>query len=165
MLGFVLAEVGLIADARRFAVEAVAADPLNVFSRFARGAVDFFDGRFEEAAIWFRDYLVRVSPGEPFLIWWLAQALAYAGRIDEAKLNFEQVAKTDEWFPNFIAACLVQVGDNDGALEWLERAITWGFSNHRFLSEHSRFLAPLRGEPRFLALMERARKKQQAFVA
>jgi len=203
MLGFVLAEVGLIDDARRFAIEAVAADPLNLFSGFARGAVDFFDGRFEEAATWFRDYLVRVSPGEPVLIWWLAQALAYAGRIDEAKLNFEQVAKTeavplsdlsalfyqalegnrsrvqellasnatlleaaktDEWFPNFIAACLVQVGDDDGALEWLERAITWGFSNHRFLSEHSRFLAPLRGDPRFRALMERARKKQQAFV-
>jgi TolB-like protein len=114
MLGFVLAEVGLIADARGFAVEAVATDPLNVFSGFARGAVAFFDGRFEEAATWFRDYLVRVSPGEPFLILWLAQALAYAGRMDEAKLNF---------------------------------------------------LAPLRGDPRFRALMERARKKQQAFIA
>jgi TolB-like protein len=204
MLGFVLAEVGRIADARRFAIEAVAADPLNGFSGFARGAVDFFDGRFDEAATWFRDYLVRVAPGDPILVWWLAQALAYSGRIDEAKLNFEKVAKmeavplsdlsalfcqalegnrsrvqellasnttlheaakTDEWFPNFIAACLVQVGDNDGALEWLERAVTWGFSNHRFLSEHSRFLAPLRGDPRFQALMERARKKQQAFIA
>ncbi|TRZ85380.1 hypothetical protein D4R89_12365 [bacterium] len=203
MLGFVLAEIGRIADARRFADEGVAADPLNELSRFASGAVEFFDGRFEEAATRFRDYLIKVTPGQPIIVWWLAQALAYAGRIDEAKLNFEQVAKTeavplsdlsalfyqalegnrsrvqellasnatlreaaktDEWFPNFIAACLVQVGDNDGALEWLERAITWGFSNHRFLSEHSRFLAPLRGDPRFQALMERARKKQQAFV-
>jgi len=203
MLGFVLAEIGRIADARRFADEAVAADPLNEFSGFASGAVEFFDGRFEEAATRFRDYLIKVTPGQPILVWWLAQALAYAGRIDEAKLNFEQVAKTeavplsdlsalfyqalegnrsrvqellasnatlreaaktDEWFPNFIAACLVQVGDNDGALEWLERAITRGFSNHRFLSEHSRFLAPLRGDPRFWALMERARKTQQTFV-
>jgi hypothetical protein len=128
--------------------------------------------------------------------------LAYAGRLDEAKINFEQVAKTkavpisdlsslfcramegdrrrvqelltentrlqeaaktDEWFPNFIAACLTHVGNNDGALEWLERAIAWGFSNHRFLSEHSRFLAPLRGDPRFEALMERAREKERAF--
>jgi hypothetical protein len=50
------------------------------------------------------------------------------------------------------------------ALEWLERAIVWGFSNHRFLSEHSRFLAPLRGDPRFEALLERAREKERAFV-
>jgi len=202
MLGFVLAEIGRMPDARRFADEAVAADPLNAFTGFARAAVDFFDGRFEEAATRFRDYLVRVSPGEPILLWWLAQALAYGVREDEAKHTFEQVAKmeavpisdlstlfcqalegnrsrvqellatnirlqeaakTDEWFPNFIAMCLAKVGDNEGALEWLERAIAWGFSNHRFLSEHSRFLAPLHGDPRFQALMERACEKERAF--
>jgi len=203
MLGFVLAEIGRMADARRFADEAVSADPLNVFSGFARAAVDFFEGHFEDSAARCQDYLVRVAPGEPILVWWRAQAFAYAGRLDEAKLNFEQVAKTeavpisdlsslfcralegdrrlvqelltantrlqeaaktDEWFPNFIAACLALVGDNDGALEWLERAIAWGFSNHRFLSEHSRFLVPLRGNPHFQTLMDRARQKQLDFV-
>lgn len=38
-----------------------------------------------------------------------------------------------------------------------------GITNHRFLSEHNRFLAPLRGDPRFEALMEKAREKECAF--
>jgi len=202
-LGFILAEIGRVAEAGRFADMAISADPLNPMSGFARGAVDFFDGRFDEAAVRFKHYLEKVAPDFPVLMWWLAQALAYAGLEDEAKDKFGQVAdlkavpisdlsvlfcralsgdrrgvrellasntllqeaaKTDEWFPNFIAACLARVGDNDGALEWLERAIAWGFSNHRFLSEHSRFLAPLRNEPRFQALIERAKEQQQKFV-
>jgi serine/threonine-protein kinase len=81
----------------------------------------------------------------------------------ESKSTLLAIAKTDEWFPNAIATCLSCVGDVDGALEWLERAITWGFSNDRFLSEHNRYHAPLRGDPRFEALLERARKQQEAF--
>ncbi len=202
MLGFVLAEIGRMEEARRFADETSAADPLNQFSTFARASVDFFDGRFGDAAARYQTFFDKIAPDSPGLVWWLAQVQAYAGQNDEAKRNFEQIvkteavpiaelsalfcraldgdrdgvqkmlaantqlqetAKTDEWFPNFIAACLAHVGDKDGALEWLERAIAWGFSNHRFLSEHSRFLAPLRGDPRFEALIERAREKERAF--
>jgi len=202
-LGFVLSEIGRMADARRFADEAVAADPLNAMTGFARGVVEFLDGRFENAAAWFRKYLDKVAPGHPVLLWWLGQSLAQVGRDDEARTIFEQAvateavlisdmcalynlaaegdrsrvrqaldantllqeaAKTDEYFPNFIAACLARVGDHDGALDWLERSVAWGFSNHRFLSEHSRLHAPLRGNPRFQALMDRARRKQLDFV-
>jgi hypothetical protein len=35
--------------------------------------------------------------------------------------------------------------------------------NHRFWSEIDPFLAPLRTDPRFQALMARAREKQRAF--
>ena len=201
-LGFFLAEIGRIADARRFADEAVAADPLNTMTGFAKGTVEFLDGRFEDAAAWFRKYLEKVEPGNPILLWWLGQSLAQAGRDEEAKAVFEQAvatkagiisdictlyclaaagdrsgvqealdantllqeaAKTDEYFPNFIAACLALVGDHHGAVDWLDRSIAWGFSNHRFLSEHSRLHAPLRGDPRFEAMMEHAREKQRAF--
>jgi tetratricopeptide (TPR) repeat protein len=166
--------------------------------------VEFWDGQFKEAAAWFRRYLDTVAPGSPLLLWWLAQALAYAGRYDESRPIFEQVAaadagafsdlsalyclaadgdrdavrkrldantemqeaaKTDEWYPNFIAACLAKVGDHEGAIDWLERAVTWGFSNHRFLGEYSPFVVPLRGHPRFEALLERARAKERAFEA
>jgi serine/threonine protein kinase len=201
-LGFELGEIGRLAEARRFADEAYAADPLNMMTLFAKGTVEFFDGRFEEAASWFRKSLEKIEPGQPIFLWWLGQALAQAGRDGEARTVFEQAvatkaviisdmcalyclaaagdrsgvqekldastllqeaAKTDEYFPNFIAACLSIAGDRDGALEWLGRAIDWGFSNHRFLSEYSRLHAPLRGDPRFEALMERAREKQRAF--
>jgi non-specific serine/threonine protein kinase len=201
MLAFSLAEGGRIGQARRFADDAVAADPLNIMTGFARGAVEFFDGRFEEAASCFRHYLEIVGPDEPILLWWLAQALAYAGREDEAASCFDKVmaadarplsglsrlwrlaaggdresflkalesdtqlidtARTDEWFPNFIAACLARLGDHASAIEWLERAVGWGFSNHRFLGELSPFLAPLRGDSRFQALLEDARRREKA---
>ncbi len=201
MLAFVLAETGHLAQARRFAEETVAADPLNVMTGFARGTVEFFDGRFEDAASCFRRYLEIIGPDEPILLWWRAQALSYLGREDEAAPYFDKViatdarplsalsrlwrlaaggdredflkalesdtqlietARTDEWFPNFIAACHARLGDYAGAIEWLERAVGWGFSNHRFLGELSPFLAPLREDSRFQALIKDACRKEKA---
>ena len=75
------------------------------------------------------------------------------------------MAKTDEWFPNFMACAFARIGDFDRALECLEYAVVWGFSCHRFLAEHNRFLAPLRGHPRFEALLEKARAQERAFSA
>ena len=201
---FMLGAAGQVAEARRIAEAGIAADPLNQLSGFARGAVEFFDGRFDEAATWFKKYLDEVAPGSPILLWWLAQALAYAGRDAESRGLFEQVArlevglfsdlsalhcfaadgdrdglrnaldanagvqeaaKTDEWYPNVIAGCLAKAGDHEGAIDWLERAVNWGFCNHRFLTELSPFLTPLRGNPRFEALMDKAREHQRAFLA
>jgi hypothetical protein len=75
------------------------------------------------------------------------------------------VAKTDELYPIIIASALARVGDNVGALDWLERAIGWGFTNDRFLLDGNRFFAPLKREPRFDALIARAREKRMAFIA
>ena len=99
-------------------------------------------------------YLVAVS-GDRSRV---QQALAADSGMVEAAL-------TDEWYPNFIAACLARVGDHAGAIDWLERAVNWGFCSHRFLSALSPFLAPLRGHPRFEALMQLVREKEQAFDA
>ncbi|MBE0594240.1 MAG: hypothetical protein IH616_17760 [Gemmatimonadales bacterium] len=63
------------------------------------------------------------------------------------------------------AAASATVGDVDEALYWLSRAIEMGFINHRFFAEHDPFLATLRGDPRFEALMERARAKQREIEA
>ena len=64
-----------------------------------------------------------------------------------------------------VAAASATVGDLDEALYWLSRAIEMGFINHRFFAEHDPFLAKLRGDPRFEALMERAREKQREIEA
>jgi len=40
-----------------------------------------------------------------------------------------------------------------------------GFINHRFFAEYDPFLAELRGDPRFEALMERARAKEREIEA
>jgi hypothetical protein len=47
-------------------------------------------------------------------------------------------------------------------MNWLEQAITWGFTNHQFLSA-DRYLAPLHHDARFEALMEKARHRQREF--
>jgi serine/threonine-protein kinase len=60
------------------------------------------------------------------------------------------------------AAAFASVGDTDEALRWLSQVIEMGFINHRFFAEHDPFLAKLRGDPRFDALMERAREKERA---
>lgn len=200
-LGFGLAEVGRITEARRFADDAVARDPLVFTTLWARATVDLFAGNFVEALERLRQAASELAPGDPFAGWWLAQAAAYAGNDAEARLHAEQsaalntgfwsdwctlfdlawsddrdavmamldrtnlreTASTDEYYPVFLANCLTRVGEHDAALQWLEQAITWGFTNHRFLAEENRLLAPLHGLPRFEALLEDARQRERAF--
>jgi hypothetical protein len=73
------------------------------------------------------------------------------------------LARADESYPIFPATYLAHVGEYGQAMSWLEAALAWGFSNHRFWAEHNRFLAPLRGDPRFGALIDRAKEKQRDF--
>jgi hypothetical protein len=79
------------------------------------------------------------------------------------KSEYRKAAETDEHYPVHIANALTLVGEIDEALHWLPHAIEFGFLNYRFLSEHNRFLEPLRGETRFEQLMDHARQKHEAF--
>ena len=204
MLGFILAEMGKLEDARYWADEAVRLAPLDVRSGFFRACVDFHDGLFDEAAARFNRMLSGVAPGDALVIWWLGQSLAHCGRLEEAKARFVEVvkadmsqmsdlsqfycicadgdrdaatrfleartgmvetAKTDEWFPNFIATCLAMVSDEDGVCEWIQHAIDWGFCNYRYLEEYNPFLKPLHNNPRFQELVAKARQKHDDFDA
>jgi len=200
-LAFALAEIGRIDEARTLADESIERDPLQWTGQLAQSVVEIFDGRFDVALARFKGWTKDV-PDLAFAQWWLGQALAYAGKEDEAIAVFEhgarsgpgvlselcelgalslrgekrsavdlykskeslrKAASSDETFPRYLAMCFARIKEYDLALRWLEQAIQWGFTNHRFLSEHDRFLAPLRGDRRFEALMERAREKQRAF--
>jgi len=66
-------------------------------------------------------------------------------------------------FCAYIANALALAGDYDNALVWLKRSVDWGFSNHKFLINHNRFLEPLRDDLRFLSIVDQARKQQEAF--
>lgn len=199
-----MAMVGKIEQARKASAEALALDPLNTYTRFTQAYVDFLHGEFETASRRFRKIVDDLTPGEPFFLWWLAQAKAHQGQLDEAKGLFARVAasdavtladlselfccaaagdlaavtemieqkktmvetaKADETFPNVIATCPAFAGDEDGALEWLNRAIDWGFCNYRYLEEYNRFLKPLHGNPRFQELVDKARWKHEEFDA
>jgi serine/threonine-protein kinase len=200
LLAHVLAQVGRVAEAREVAAEALLLDPLDLFTRAIRGVIDLLDGQFDAAASRFREILDDPSTRTPHLEWMLAQAMAHAGRLEEARALFGRVAatdaapvadlsalylqaadgqrdavaallvekpvvvetaRTDESFPIFIANCLAMVGDERGALEWIDQAIAWGFCNDRYLAEHSPFLRPLRGSPGFEQLIGKARQMRE----
>jgi non-specific serine/threonine protein kinase len=78
--------------------------------------------------------------------------------------DLQAYARRDKEFSWVFADCLAIIGEIDEALDWLANSIEMGLINDRFFSEFDPFLAPLRGNRRFQALMERAREKQRAFV-
>ena len=204
MLAIVLSVVGRVDEAREVADEALALDPLDVFTNMIPAFIDFVEGHFAAATFRLQKLLDDLNPDDLHATWFLAQALSHSGRLVDAREVFARVAatdagtladlsdlycraaegdrnavlglidessvivqtaKTDEWFPIYIANCLVMVGDEDGALEWLDRAVDWGFYNYRFLEEHNPHLKPLHGNPRFQRLIDEARRKHEAFDA
>jgi serine/threonine protein kinase/tetratricopeptide (TPR) repeat protein len=73
-------------------------------------------------------------------------------------------ARRDKELSWFLADCLSCTGATDPAFGWLRNSIELGFFNHRFWSEIDPFMVPLRRDPKFAALMERAREKQRELV-
>jgi serine/threonine protein kinase len=89
---------------------------------------------------------------------------AFVGEREKAlswlPLQALQACRRDFQYSWFVACAYVMLDDADSALDWLENAIELGFLNHRYLAEIDPILAPLRGDPRFQALIARAREKQ-----
>jgi hypothetical protein len=61
------------------------------------------------------------------------------------------------------ADCFALVNEADVALDFLERAVEFGFINVPWRSTYEPFLASLRSEPRFGRLMERVRRAWRGF--
>ncbi len=94
LLAIVLGVVGRVDEARSVADEAVVLDPLDVYTRTARAYVDLLDGHFDAATSQFQKTVEDL--GDNVLIsWCVAQAMAHAGRLDEAREVFASVAATD----------------------------------------------------------------------
>jgi serine/threonine protein kinase/lipoprotein NlpI len=67
-----------------------------------------------------------------------------------------------EW-AQFLADAYALAGRRDEALAWLGRAVAAEFINHRFLAVHDPFLAELRADPEFQAVIATARDEWTAF--
>lgn len=63
-----------------------------------------------------------------------------------------------------MAVCYALVDEKDQALDWLANAIDRGFTNYPVLSQHDKALARFHGDPRFEALIQKAKVEWERFA-
>ena len=95
----------------------------------------------------------------------LAQYHAHRGErgVVEALID-DDLMKTvnrDIQYPWQLSIAWLLLGEKEKALSLLEDAVSRGFWNHRFLGEHDPYVSQLRGDPRFDALLERAKAESE----
>ena len=98
---------------------------------------------------------VRLSGGSPICVAELARAYVAAGKINEAvKLLSDLEKSSNASFTNApqIALIYASMGDNEQAMNWLERAYEERFNPSILLRSGFR---PLRSDPRFEDLLRR----------
>ena len=77
--------------------------------------------------------------------------------------DFQKTCQRDAAFSYDIAIILALLGEKNEALYWLENAVNRGFINFPLLAEKDPWLADLRGDERFLKLIERVKYEWEHF--
>jgi len=96
--------------------------------------------------------------------------LKYAINGDQEKMDglvqgdFEKTLRNDTQFTFFTASVFALAGTKDRALDWVEFAIEAGFANYPWLAEIDPFMAPYRGDARFLQLLERVKTEWESYT-
>jgi eukaryotic-like serine/threonine-protein kinase len=166
MYGMVAMFDGGYGEALTWTQRAFDIDPANPTPRMMHAMMLAANGRRDESVA----ILDAVARDTSAMAWCrLAPAMAAALRGQREELlrvltpELRAAATWDEIFAWWTADCLALVNERDAALDFLERAVEFGFVNAPWLSHHEPFLANVRGEPRFGRLMERVRRAWEAF--
>jgi hypothetical protein len=77
--------------------------------------------------------------------------------------EFEALIWFDFDYTHVMGQSLALIGDLDNALKWLERAVSRGHLSHAFFATLDPFMTPLRGDPRFISLLEQMRVEWERF--
>jgi serine/threonine protein kinase/Tfp pilus assembly protein PilF len=166
MCGMVAMFDGNYPEALTWTQRSVDIDPANPTPRMMHAMMLAANGRRDEGVA----ILDAVARDTPPMAWArLAPAMACALRGERDELlrimtpELRAAAKWDEIFAWWTADCFALVNDREAAMDFIERAVEFGFINLPWLSQYEPFLANVRGEPRFARLMERVRRAWEAF--
>jgi len=113
-------------------------------------------GQYDEA-IAAHEKAAELSAGSPNFRGQLGRAYALAGRTDDAREILDELIRLSGEQPiSSFDICLIHLalGDNDRAIEWLERAYEERSDHVPYLQANPR-LDPLRSDPRFQEILRR----------
>jgi TolB-like protein len=181
---------GRVSSARPLIKTLLEVDPLTPLTRCMPAWADILEGRFASALEPYRQ-MFTMDIANPmarlFYIWVLlinnrdAEAVAleqsYAPEVREtvpARLaaflvhgtvppDVDALAAGPDFFARFLAQAFARWSRPEKALQWLEVAKKRGFVDDNFLRHHDPFLASLRGDPRFDALLARMAERRTQF--
>ena len=154
--GTVMYYVGRYRDAIERFERALEIDPHAALPRVNLGLARFHEGMVEEGIRDVRS-VVELDPRNAMFRADLCYLYSKAGRLEDARgllSQTEEAARSEHIPPVAIAGMCACVGDNDRALEWLEK----GFSEHSpYLSslKIERWFDGMRSDARFISLLSR----------
>lgn len=159
-LGLTLVSQDQYQSAEHMLREVVRWNPKDPEPHYQLGNVFRLKGEYQAAEREFRE-AIRLKPGDLYAHYYLAVALVEQGRHKEAS---ESIRRTDtnNAFLYYNRAWL-NLSDNDieEALKSLGKAIEKGFNNWPWI-EKDRELVKIKGDPRFIDIIEQVRKQWAA---
>jgi len=168
MYGMIEMYDGRYDEALRWSRRALEIDSANPTHRMLVALMLAANGQREEGVAMLED----VARETPLMAWTrLAPAMACALRGDREGVlrvmtpELHTAAQWDDIFSWWAADCFALVNEREAALDYLERAVDFGYINLPFLAEYEPFLANVRDETRFRELMDRVRHAWETFEA
>jgi tetratricopeptide (TPR) repeat protein len=154
----------LAAGENEKALEAVKNYKESAFILGEKGAALFQQGNQEQAVECF-DRVIAMEPDGLQALWVTGIKAFIEGNIEEgitAALKFEQIniADAEAWY--HFAANYGLLGDREGCIRALQRAVDGGYFNYPFMLADF-FLDSARDDPEFQRILELAKAKHEAF--
>ena len=162
--GWVACTAGDVGTGLRWARQSYETNPSSPLGCVAL-ALALVAARDEHGAV---PILEPMSTGEPGFVPEIFRALINAVQgtaIPPFSTAAHYGVTTVGWQSLWAAEAFAKTGDRARALDYLSNAVKLGFVHVTYLTERSRWLAPLRGDPEFESLMVEARTRQAALLA
>jgi TolB-like protein len=156
MPGFVAVMEGRYADALPYYKRFLELDPQNPFAIWTWSYVLLRNGRVDEAS----EVVLELRTEHAGSALTQLGAALFHGVSGEPEAvrkavtdDLRAAARNNELLSRELTHCLALAGETEEALNWLENTVRIGNINYPFWSQHNEWVASLRDEPRYQALM------------